>query len=310
MSLTPEIEALLARVSDPTKREGLRRQFEDPSLQDFSKELSASVLRQADYSRKMNELTEMERTKLAAYDKGLGWVEQNRTNYSEAIKQRDAAIARAAELEQKASDLTKGAGTPNPAEFNLNMSDEEQVAQAIKAARTEAYAARQDAAALAATVTKFSKMLDNGELLTASQFEQEAGKRLESFSRATMDVMATIAKAKNEFGVEVDRDVLLNEAAKYGGDLGKAYESVTSGARLDKLKADIRGEVTKEMEARFANSAGNPLASGAQPMMGPLQSMVFAQKHPEATIDPSIPADGSGRLAHAIAAELRAEGKF
>lgn len=310
MSLTPEIEALLSKVSDATKREGLRKQFEDPSLLDFSKELSASVLRQSDYSRKMNELTEMEKTKLAAYDKGLGWVEQNRSNYAEAIKQRDAAIARAAELEQKATALTKGAATPNPSDFNLNMSDEEQVAQAIKAARAEAYAARQDAASLAETVTKFSKMLDNGELLTASQFEQEAGKRLEAFSRATMDVMGTIAKAKNEYGVDVDREALLTEAAKYGGDLGKAYEAVTSSARLEKLKADIRGEVTKEMEAKFANGAGNPLASGAPPMMGPLQSMVFAQNNPEATIDPSIPADGSGRLAHAMAAELRAEGKF
>jgi small-conductance mechanosensitive channel len=308
MSLTPEIESLLSKVTDATKREGLRKQFEDPSLGDFNKELSASVLRQADYSRKMNELTEMEKTKLAAYDKGLSWVEGNRANYSEAIKQRDAAITRAAEFELKAASLAK-----NPAantEFNLNMSDEAQVAQAIKEARQEASAARQDAATLADSVTKIKKMLDDGELLTAAQFEQEAGKRLEAFSRATMDVMGTIAKGKSEFGVDIERDALLNEAARYGGDLGKAYESVTAGARLEKIKTDIRNEVTKELEAKYANSAGNPLASGAPPMMGPLQAMVFAQKNPESTIDPSIPADGSGRLAHAIAAELRAEGKF
>jgi hypothetical protein len=103
---------------------------------------------------------------------------------------------------------------------------------------------------------------------------------------------------------------LLNEAAKRGGDLGAAYDEVTKDARLEKIKADIRNEVTKEFEAKYANTNGNPLAPGAPPLVGPLQAMIDGQRNAESAIDPSLKADGSGRLARAIAAELRAEGKF
>jgi len=296
MPLTPELEALLGTITDQAKREGLR------------KELESGYLRQSDYSRKMNEIAETEKTRAEAYAKGINWVETNKANYAEAIRQRDAAIAKAKEAEEKAAQLSSS--TTHQTDFNVDMSDEAAVAEAIRKANAEAQQARQEAAKLAATVTRINKMIDDGELVTATKFEEEAGKRLEAFSRATMDVLGTIAKGKSEFGIDIDRDKLLNEAAKYGGDLNKAYESVTADARLEKLKADIRNEVGKEYEAKYANTNGNPLAPGVPPLVGPLQAMIDGQRNPEGTIDSSIKADGSGRLARAIAAELRAEGKF
>lgn len=293
MPLTPELESLLA-VAPADKREGLR------------KELESGYLRQSDYSRKMNELTETDKTRGAAYASGLKWVEDNRTNYSSAVTRLNDAEAKVKELE----GLPPKALPTTPAEINLNMSDEAAVAQAIKDARADAAQARVDASALATKVARIDKLLADGQLLTVDQFEVEAGKRLESYSRATMDVMGALAKGKAEFGLDIDRDAFLNEAAKMGGDLGKAYEIVTAPARLEKMKVEIRNDVTKELEAKYANTNGNPLASGSPPLMGPLQQRVYQTQNPENTIDAAIPADGSGRLAHAIAAELRAEGKF
>jgi hypothetical protein len=312
MPLTPELEALLGKVADPTKREGLRKQLEDPTLLDFGKELSAGYLRQSEFSRKMNEITEADNVRRAAYDKGLGWVEQNRANYTQAVKEREAAIEKAKAAEARAAELAKGS---NPSATNttiedINMSDDNAVARAIKEARTDAANARLEAQRLAGVVTKINTMLDSGELLTTKQFQDEAGKQLEAYSRATMDVMGTMQRAKSEFGLDLDRDALLRESANYNGDLSKAYEKLTSDARMEKIKNDIRAELQKEFDAKQQATQGNPLAAGAPPIMGPLQQMVYQSKNTESQIDPNIPADGSHRLAHAIAAELRAEGKY
>lgn len=300
MPLTPELDALLSSITDATKREGLR------------KELESGYLRQSDYSRKMNELTETEATRASAYAKGINWVESNRQNYSQALSERDLAIKKATEAEQRVAALGQAAdtGIQTADTLDIDISDEKAVAKAILEARKEAAQATNIAKSLVATVTKLNGMMENGDLVTRDVFEQEAGKRLESFSRATMDVMSTLSKAKSEYGIDVDRDTLLTEAAKFGGDLGKAYESVTSSARMDKIRSDITKQVTEEVEAKYRNNQGNPLASGAPPLMGPLQAMIDGQRNPESSIDPNIPADGSGRLARAIAAELRAEGKF
>jgi hypothetical protein len=310
MSLTPELEALLGKITDPTKREGLRKDLETGSLQEFGKEVASGYLRQSEFSRKMNEISEADKVRASAYTEGLKWTNENRANYAEAMKQRDAAIAKAAELERAASSLESKITPPAQSLEDINMDDSAAVAKAIREARAAADSARSDAALLAQKVTRIDQMLASGELLTTQQFNDEGGKRLESFSRATMDVMETISRGKSEFGMDINRDALLKEASNYNGDLGKAYENLTATARLDKIKAELRNDITKELEAKYQATAGNPLASGEPPMMGPLQQMVYQRQNPESTIDPNIPADGSGRLAHAIAAELRAEGKF
>lgn len=296
MSLTPELEALVNQVSDPTKREGLR------------KDLEAGYLRQSDYSRKMNELNETERTRAEAYAKGIKWVEDNRQNYSEAVRQLKETQKKAEEFEKISAQLNSRSAEPPP-NLDIDMTNESEVAKALKEARQDAARAREEANRLAQVVQSLDEKISKGQFVTADQFQTEAAKQLEAYSRATMDVIETRNRAQREYGLDVSRDAILNEAAKYGGDLEKAYENVTAAARLEKIKAEIRKEVTQEVEAKFSNNNTNPLATGAPPLMGPLQQRVFAAKNPESTIDAAIPADGSGRLAHAMAAELRAEGK-
>lgn len=284
-------------IADPAEREAQR------------KELESGFLRQEDYSRKMNALDENEKTRSAAYETGKKWVEDNRTYYKESITQRDAALERAKAAEARLAELTSKAAAPPPPE-EINVSDDAILAKALREAREDARTARAEAGKLAETVTRIDQMITNGQLMTAEQIQQEAAKQFEAYGEAVLTTIETLQRSTGEYGKPIDRKVLLAEAAKFGGDLNKAYDVVTADFKLEKIKKEIRDEVTKEFEAKMA-AAGTPLATGATPVeLGPLQSMVFKKAHPESTIDASIPADGSGRLAHAIAAELRSEGKY
>jgi hypothetical protein len=290
--ITPELENLLALLP-AEKREGAR------------KEIEGGFLRQDEFSRKMNELTENDKRREVAYAEGKTWVENNRTYYKEALAQRDEAVKKAKELEERAANLGKPAPVEDP---EINVDDPIALAKALRKAREDAAAARADAASLSKIVTDVAEKLTNGQLVTLDQFETEGGKRLEAFSKATMDVMQTLQRGQKEYGLDINRDELLKKAEQFGGSLEKAYEDVTAPARLEKLKKDIRDEVTKELEGKYQSSA-TPLAPGDTPLaLGPLQQRVFQVANPSSTIDPNIPADGSGRLAHAIAAEMRAEG--
>lgn len=284
-------------IADPAEREAQR------------KELEGGFLRQEDYSRKMNEFSETKKAHETAFETGKKWVDDNRTYYKESIAQRDAAIARAQAAEARAAELERKSAAPPPPE-EINVSDDAILAKALREAREDARTARAEAGELAKTVTRIDAMLSSGQLMTAEQIQAEAAKQFEAYGEAVIQTIETIQRANGEYGKPIDRKVLLAEAAKYGGDLNKAYDVVTADFKLEKIKADIRKEVEQEFNAKLA-AAGTPLATGAPPVeMGPLQSMVFAKANPQSTIDPNIPANGSGQLAHAIAAELRAEGKY
>lgn len=298
MALPQNLEKLVSLITDPAEREATR------------KDLEGGFLRQEDYSRKMNELSEADKVRRAAYDTGKKWVEENRTYYKEAVSQRDSAMQRAKEAEERLASLATKTNQSNDHLDDINVSDEASLAKALKEAREEARLARNQAAEMSKTVTKIDEMIASGQILTADQIQAEAAKQFDAYGEAVISTIETLQRANGEFGKTIDRKTLLAEAAKYGGDLNKAYESVTADLRLEKLKQDIRADVTKEFEAKMA-AAGTPLATGGSPVeLGPLQAMVYAKNNPESTIDPSIPADGSGRLAHAMAAELRAEGKY
>jgi hypothetical protein len=297
MALPQGFEKLISLIQDPAEREASR------------KELESGFLRQEDYSRKMNELTESEKIRAKAYEDGKAWVADNRNYYKEAVGQRDNAIERAKQAEARLAELSNPQKTPI-AEPDINVADDNVLAAALKEARTEARLARSEAGELAKAVSRIDKMFADGQIITADKFNDEANRKLEAFGEAILGTVETIARAPGEFGKTIDRKTLLKEAAKLGGDLDRAYDSVTSEFRLEKLKADIRADVTKELEAKYQNN-GTPLAGGSAPLeLGPLQQRVFQSANPGSTIDANIPADGSGRLAHAIAAELRAEGKY
>jgi hypothetical protein len=290
MQLSPELESLLA-LAPAEKREGMR------------KELEGGFLRQEDYSRRMNELTENVKVQAAAYETGKKWVDDSRTYYKEATQ-------RVKDLEAKLAAIE----TPSKATvFNdpdINVDDPAALAKALREARADARQANDNYAKLSETVQRVDKMIADGQLVTADQLNVEANKRFEAYGEAILQTIETVQRANGEYGKPIDRKVLLAEAAKYGGDLGKAYESVTSDMRMDKMRADLRAEITKEVRGEY-EAKGTPLAGGGAPLeLGPLQQRIYQSGNKESTIDSNIPADGSHRLAHAIGAELRAEGKF
>lgn len=299
MALPQNFEKLVSMITDPAEREAMR------------KELEGGFLRQEDFSRKMNELTEAEKVRAAAYAEGKKWTDDNRNNYKTAIQQREDALLKAKELETRLATLDRKVPDADP---DINVADDVILARELKQARGDARTARAEATKLTEAVNRIDKMLNDGQLITADRMNEEAEKRFAAYGEAILETMETVQRANGEYGKPIDRKALLAEAAKHGGDLGRAYDALTSDFRLEKIRKELREEITKdvrtEFESKYANS-GAPLAGGGAPLeLGPLQQRVFAAKNPESTIDASIPADNSGRLSHAIAAELRAEGKF
>ena len=296
MALSADFEKLLEHVP-AAEREARRKQLA---------ELEEGNLRQSDYSRKMNELNAAEAARKAAYDEGKKWVDENRNFYKEAITQRDAAIQKAAALEASLK--------PNPrdgSDISLEGIDDPAIAAELRRARVEAKTANDMVAQYGNKIETIQKMLDDGQLITAQRFEEEAGKRLNAYSAAMFDVIDKQAQARTEFGKDIDRAALLTAAQKFNGNLDAAYKEVTADLQIEKLRNEIRSEVNAEWEAK-QREQGNPIASGATPVaIGPLQARVFQRPADgESTIDPSIPVDQSGRLAYAMAAELRKEGKY
>jgi hypothetical protein len=303
-TLSPELEKLLAFVP-AAEREGMTK---------IVTGLHENGLRQEEFSRKMNEVQDLKQR----YEKGNSWVDDNRAYYKEAIAQRDAAAKKAADLENIVSSLKSGqapgSGTPGAQNFDIksiDMDDPEKVAAAIAQANREAAEARADARKLSEHVTKINDLLEKGQLVTREQFDLEGGKKLESYGQAIMNVMDTVNKAMIEYGKPISRDALLVEADKNGGNLTVAYENLTKEWREEKMKNEWLVAERKKWEEEQAEK-GFPTAPGSAPIgLGPMQKMVFQgnKSGDESAIDPSIKADGSGRLAHAIAQELRQEGK-
>jgi hypothetical protein len=302
--LSPELEKLMGFITEkvpPADREGMTK---------LVTELNDGHLRQDEFSRKMNEIADLRKQ----LETGKTWVDDNRAYYKEAIAQRDEALQRAKDAEERAAQLKSNAN-PNGDHRSsviedVDMDDPTAVSAAIKKARQDAADARADAIKLSESVTKFTNLLESGELVTKSQFDTEGGKKLDAYGRAMLSIFDTQAKAMEEFGKPISRDLLLKEADKWGGSLERAYEVVTADMRREKDKAIMKEELLKEIRAEQAE-AGNPIAPGSPPLqLGPMQARIFAAKTDgDSQIDASIAADGSGRLAHAIAQELRAEGK-
>jgi hypothetical protein len=299
MPLSAELEKLLSFAPE-AEREARRKQLA---------ELEENGLRQSDYSRRMNELAEQEKSRKAAYDEGKQWVESNRTYYKEALSQRDAANARVKELETKLTNPDN-----RQSEISMDGIEDPAIAAQLRTARAEAKAASEMAQQYGSKVSQISEMLDKGQLITREQFESEAQKRMDAYGAAILDVFDTQAQALKEYGAPIDRQRLLEEAGKRGGDLKGAYEAVTSDLRLQKIKNEITEEVRRtvnsEWETKLQNQ-GNPIAAGSPPTeLGPMQQRVYGQKQAEATLDPNLKVDQSGALAFAMAQELRKEGKY
>lgn len=283
MSLSAELEAMVNLIQDPSQREARRKEL---------LELSENGLRQADYSRKMNELDAQRKASEEKHKQNLAWYDRASKQYSTLESELKSAQERVVALESASGHAE-------------SVEDEDELQRQLKIARAEAGKAQEKLTGLESTVNNFNQMLSEGKLLTSEKFEEEINRRGDALGAALLDIIDLQDKHRKDFGVELDRRALLAEAQSRGGNLSQAYEAVTAKAREEKLRKDIEVEVEKRHLERI-KSQGVPYAPSGEPTLGPLQARL--QKK-DTGIPDDVTADGSGRLSGLIGAELRAEGK-
>ena len=289
MVLSAELEKLVTLIQDPAEREARRKELSD---------LSENGLRQADYSRKMNEFDTTRKAQEDMHKANLAWFSRANKQYNQLETDLRVAQERAAALESvKADAVASGEQTPaEAAELEKNLA----------AARKELGDANRKIGELDTTVKTFNQMMTEGKIITAEKFDEEVNKRGDALGAALLDIIDLQSKHQKEYGTDLDRRLLLEEAQKRGGNLVQAYEVVTAKSREDKLRKDIEADVEKRYAEKMKNS-NVPYAQSGEPVLGPLQQRL--QKKGTGIPD-DVEADGSGRLSNLIGGELRAEGKF
>jgi hypothetical protein len=290
MALSAELEKLVGLIQDPAEREARRKELT---------ELSDNGLRQAEFSRKMNELDLARKSNEAKHKDNLDWYNRADKQYRTMEADYKAAQERLAALESVKASAEAGGLDQTPAE-------EAELERQLSAARRELGDANKKIGELDTTVKTFNQMVSDGKIVTLDKFDEEVNKRGDALGAALLDIIDLQDKHRKEYGSDLDRRLLLEEARKRGGNLSQAYEFVTQKAREDKLRRDIEADVEKRHAEKMKNS-NLPYAESGEPVIGPLQARL--QKR-DTGIPDDIPADATGALSSRIAAELRSEGKF
>jgi hypothetical protein len=290
MALTAELEKLLTFVPE-ADREATR------------KELEAGYLRQADYSRNMNQLKTDRDKHMSEHQKNVDWYKRANDEYKALQDEANSAKARVAELEE--ARATSGhLGDEDEAALAKELKEARKLAET---ARKEAETARKEAESIKASVAETEKKFMTKEDVNA------AGDNL---GLAVFQIIDKMDEYRTEFGKKLDRVALLAEAQKRNGDLESAYEFIIKKDREEKLRTTIEAEAEKKAKEKYdamiaeARKNGLPVDQGSgEPTMGPLQARLL-KKEGESKIPDDVLADGSGRLAALAARELRDEGKF
>ncbi|MBF0562602.1 MAG: hypothetical protein HQL37_11395 [Alphaproteobacteria bacterium] len=282
MPLSAELEALLTTEKDATKREAMRKELED------------GYRRQADYSRAMNDLAIQKKE----------W----QTWHATVDKEYKQAKADAAQLKQTIAELQTARDTLGGASGGGGDSDTPDLDKALKEARRELTEANTKSRQLEERLTAIDQQIESGKLLTSEKAQEMFSKGLDNAGAAVFDIIDKQNLYRATYGKELDRNILILEAQKRNGDLNAAYEFVTAKDKEEKLRKDIEAEFDKKYQDKLRTSNLSIDQGGAgEAGLGPLQQRIKKQ---ETGIPDSIPADGSGQLASAMAQELRTEGKF
>jgi hypothetical protein len=282
MPLSAELEKLLGYVPE-AEREARRKELS--ALQEGS-------LRQDEFSRKMNDLDKRNKEAEVIHRKNREWFDTAKPQYEAMQKEAREAKERLAALETREDH-------PNDLE---SPDDQAALQRQLRVAREEVAATKLQLEAVATTVTEFQTMLKDGKLLTAD----DVNRRGDALGAAVLDIIDLQSRHRADFGIELPRQALLDEAQKRGGDLSAAYEFLTKESREKKLRETIEADVQKRWDEKHKNDNTPYAAGGGEPVLGPLQQRL--QKK-DSGIPDDVQADGSGRLAGLIAQEFRAEGK-
>lgn len=287
MALSAELEALLSKILDENVKEATRKQLV---------ENQENGLRQSDYSKKQNEL-KAEREKLQGeWKKHVDWYNDAKGTYDKALEEQKALEARVEELQKIKSEV------------DPEFVDDKEINKQIKIAQDRAEAFAKRAEKLEGTVQTIEGMIKDGKLITADQFEEKVNKKADGLANAVLDVWEKQRAYEKEFGKELPRQILIDEAAKHQGSIEMAYESLSKKDREEKFQKDTEEKYQKIYEDKV-RAAGLPIDGGPSPAndhMGPLQQKFLGIKN---DIPDEVPADGSGRLGYLIGQEMIKEGK-
>lgn len=300
MTLTAELEALLAQIQDEAERNQTRTLLEKHQF------LRDGYLRQADYDRKMDtskaerdrEKAEVEKARSDIKKMQIWWDE---TQPKVARLEADSKTLRDKnkELEDRvkaaaAAHATDGGGSVDQAMVTKLVTDELQ---------GRSYVSKQEVEDLVKTAAKV--IADERE----SAFFKET---LPGSLEFVMTVQDLQFKHQKEFGSTFDRHEFHKFSKENGiNDPEKAYESFVSKQRTEKREKDLRADIEKDIRSKMGMPGTGVVieAPAENPVMKVLQPAA-AVKTEAVTAPPALASRSDIRSAAlAAAAELRQEGK-
>lgn len=277
MALKPEVERLLAKITDVGQRAEAAKLYEaHPFMQE-------AVLAQEDYSRKIQEVDRKGKAADAKYNSNVDWFQKESVKVADIESDRDRLIQ---ESETMKVEL-----------------------EALRGSRGEAGATGADLSKYDAKIALLEKAVSDSkaDLLTKSAYEKDLKDRADNVVAFTFEVMEAKERHLKEFGVPLAKDDLfnfMNEKKIKGVD--EAYEKLTAERRQQSWETNKEKEIEDRIMAKLS-ALKLPMGDGSTgPVRGPLQQWIAK----EVPVPDGITADGSGRLGSIAAQELRAEGKI
>jgi chromosome segregation ATPase len=303
MPLPAELAELVALIQDPAKREATEKLLQ---------ENHENGLRQSDYSRKMNEIQAQRKQYDTEHKQYVDWYTKAEPEYRAMQEEKRKAEAKIAELEANQIELQRLKAAGASGEIELTQEEERQIARELKATKDELKAARADAETAKTEVSTMQKTLQSiAERLEKNTVTREEAVGMgDTLGTALLKIVDFRDKYRDDFGKKPDQafvDQFLVELKAHNGSYDKAYEAVTAKDRAEALEKKIEAKYEQKYNDRLKQS-NLPIEQSGEPILGPLQSHIF-KKNGKDSIPADVVPDGSGRLAHLIAQELRQEGK-
>lgn len=255
--------------------------------------LDAAVLRQKDYSKRLNEFKAKEVQFKEADEAATAWENWQRENWdgeSKMTKQQKAALSELQTANERVAQLQQGQG----AEMTFD--------QIQADLQKNGYVTKTDVQALA----KELKLASTDDIGTG------LGNQAKAFEHIFVKTTPYLRKFEREFGEDMDFEAFYKTIATPEGiaDIPGQYERFVSDKRAAKRVADADAKV-KDMEKIVeqkrteANSVGQPTDNGGSPL-GHLQASKIAaskSKASEEVADTITAPLGSGTIASIAAAE-------
>ena len=283
-------EELLDKIEEPEWKEALTQAAAKyPDLKN-------NQLRQAEFSRKLNELD----GKAKYADAWETWKKDNWDDERKMTKAEAEAQQRIREIESENETLRQLQGDSDVTFEQLQSEVDKMVSSKLKGALTE---------------EQFNQKYGS-KLFDKDAYDKEINQRVTNWTAGRDDMYLKLYelgfKNKDEFG-EILKPV---DVIKYANenkiqDLEEAYNRMVSPRRTEKQNKDMEvkleaarkeGEIKGKQEAMMGVNGKMPTDSGS-PEMSHLQERLLRQKDADAkpAIAEEIKLDGSGKLGHAVA---------